>query len=211
MGRCWQNSRAPYTYPAHIITGPRKGLYYSPGNQTTHQEQLSALVLLMQPFPSIAGLEFVPEVDFKAKDLAAWSPQSSLMGTINVRFYLKNLKKKLYIVTLVKLYLLSKCSPKYILKVILITILISIRSEFLLAIQVFNVPHEGQRLYISEFYGTSILRTKSPHNNAKPKSACAPLYTLNSIFTIGKKISEQLIQDLVAGRPGSGYFSFQNF
>ena len=73
------------------------------------------------------------------------------------------------------------------------------------------MPHEGQRLYISEFYGTSILRTKSPHNNAKPKSACAPLYTLNSIFTIGKKISEQLIQDLVAGRPGSGYFSFQNF
>lgn len=89
----------------------------------------------MQPFPSIAGLQFVPEVDFKGKDLAAWSPQSSLMGTINVRFYiLKNFKKKLYIVTLVKLYLLSKCSPKYILKVILITILVSIRSEFLLAI-----------------------------------------------------------------------------
>lgn len=42
--------------------------------------------------------------------------------------------KTLYVATLVKLYLLSKCSPKYILKVILITILISIRPEFLLAL-----------------------------------------------------------------------------
>ena len=42
----------------------------------------------MQPFPSIAGLEFISEVDFKGKDLAAWSSQSSLMGTINLRFYI---------------------------------------------------------------------------------------------------------------------------
>ena len=42
----------------------------------------------MQPFPSIAGLEFISEVDFKGKDLAAWSSRSSLMGTINLRFYI---------------------------------------------------------------------------------------------------------------------------
>lgn len=83
--------------PAHIITGPRKGLCYSPGRQTTHQEQLSALVLPDAALSLYSRTSVrTREVDFKGKDLAAWSPQSSLMGTINVRFYiLKNFKKKI--------------------------------------------------------------------------------------------------------------------
>lgn len=47
--------------------------------------------------------------------------------------------------TLAKLYPLSKCNPKYILKVILITSPISV-SEFPLALEMLNLWFEGQRL-----------------------------------------------------------------
>lgn len=64
--------------------------------------------------------------------------------------------------TLDKLYPLSKCSSKYILKVILVIILLSanfwIISEFLLVLEMFNLWLEDQRLYNSQVYGISILK-----------------------------------------------------